>query len=220
MKKPVFSLSAVLLAALLAGGCSSSGESADTLADGLMAHYQLDGNATDASPAKRDGVVHGASGTADRFNRANGAMAFDGANDYITVDQEHYAAANNLSVSLWANTNDFAGTNYFVMCSDFGVFSNEGAIGLAISLPDTNSARGSVVAGGWNHFVGTYDGTTIRAYVNGQLVDARHHPGSISDPNRRLTFGAFGGFWKGSLDEVRIYNRVLTLAEVRVLFQE
>lgn len=217
----VAALFALVLAASAAGGCSSRDVGILSLGDGLLSHYPLNANATDAGPLQRHGVVYGASGTADRFNRANGAMAFDGFDDRIVVDQEHYAADDHLSVSLWVNTNDFAGTNYFVAGSDFSLFSSGGEVGMEIAAPAANNARGPVVAGGWNHFVGTYDGTTIRAYINGQLVDARHHPGDILDRNRLLTLGSSGrDYWKGLLDEVRIFNRVLALTEVRRLFEE
>jgi photosystem II stability/assembly factor-like uncharacterized protein len=67
--------------------------------------------------------------------------------------------------------------------------------------------------------VGTYDGSTIRAYLNGLLVQETSHAGTISDPNRQLTFGFFSGaYWEGSLDEVSIYNRTITGEEVALLF--
>lgn len=220
MKKLGALLMAAVFPILLAGGCNSS-DSTDSLKDGLMVQYPMDGNAIDSGPAHLNGDMHGSAGTTDRHGRANGALAFDGVNDYVGVNQKHFAAANRLSISLWVKTEQFAGTNYFVMCSDFGVFSSEDTVGLAIWLPGTSNASGTVAPATWTHFVGTYDGSSIRAYINGELVDARNHPGTIADPDRFLEFGRSGSsYWAGSLDDVRIYDRVLTQAEVRELFQQ
>jgi hypothetical protein len=149
----------------------------------------------------------------------NMAYYFDGINDVITTSQAYFANNNQLSVSLWVRAPGSVSTHYYIMCSDFGVFQSGAEVGLAISLPSTNNAAGAITFGQWYHLAGTYDGNTIRAYINGSLSEETHWPGNISDPNRVLTFGLFNNqFWQGTLDEVRIYNRVLTAAEIRQLY--
>src|SRR5205823_7816810 len=75
----------------------------------------------------------------------------------------------------------------------------------------------AVVPGTWQHVAGTYDGTTARIYVNGQLAASVPFSGNIGDSSTwrigaygSSVFGAFGG----TLDEVRIYNRALSAGEV------
>jgi len=66
--------------------------------------------------------------------------------------------------------------------------------------------------------VGTYDGTYIRAYIDGVFADEKSWPGTISDPGRVLTFGFFNAeYWEGYLDDVRIYNYTLSLSEIEQL---
>ena len=187
---------------------------------GLVAHYPFNGNADDVSGNGYHGTVSGALPATDRFGNANGAYSFDGVNDIITTNQEKFAVDNKVSVSLWVNSNTI-GLQYFMMCSDFGVSTKTNEVDLAISLPNTNSASGAIVNGEWYHFAGTYDGTYIRAYVNGQFASETYHPGNIYDPHRTLKFGTFGDgvdYWAGMLDDVRIYNRILSDAEVQMLY--
>lgn len=67
--------------------------------------------------------------------------------------------------------------------------------------------------------VGTYDGTNIKMYINGVLKGTTLHAGNIFDENAELTIGKFDTeFWKGSIDEFFIYNKVLTQEEVTQLY--
>jgi hypothetical protein len=188
-----------------------------TLKD-LVAYYPFNGNANDESGNGNHGTVSGATLVDDIFGNANSAYYFDGIDDIITTQQEHFAENNHISVSLLVKVPG-PSTGYFVMCSDFGVAQAFSNCSFAISLPDTNSARGALTYNEWQHFVGTYDGDTIRAYMNGLLVDEISWPGTLSDPGRVLTYGYFNNdYWEGHLDEVRIYNRDLAHSEIIGLY--
>jgi chitodextrinase len=70
----------------------------------------------------------------------------------------------------------------------------------------------------WSHLAGTYDGTTLRLYVNGVQVASRAQTGSIATTTNPLQIGGdsfFGQYFQGTIDEVRIYNRVLTSTEIQ-----
>lgn len=186
---------------------------------GLMAFYPFNGNADDQSGNGYHGTVNGATLTTDRFGIPNSAYYFDGANDTITSAQDDFAENNNLTVSLWVKIPGQVALRYFGMCSDFGIFQEQNNVGLAISLPSTNNAKGQIVYGEWHHFAGTYDGSTIRAYIDGSLAEEKSWPGNISDLNRVLTFGYFNNsYWEGYLDDVRIYNRKLSTTEIEALY--
>jgi len=71
----------------------------------------------------------------------------------------------------------------------------------------------------WHHYAGTWDGTTIRLYVDGTMQDSDSKSGSMSDTGA-LTIGRDDGasrYLDGMLDEVRIYNAKLTDTEVAAL---
>ena len=65
----------------------------------------------------------------------------------------------------------------------------------------------------------TYDGVNIRYYENGVLVATTPATGSITNGNGGLQIGGnsiWGEYFTGRIDEVRVYNRALSAAEVVV----
>jgi hypothetical protein len=69
----------------------------------------------------------------------------------------------------------------------------------------------------WTHLATTYDGARQRLYVNGVLVASRAQTGSIVVANQPLRIGgnnSSGEFFQGMIDEVRVYNRALSVGEI------
>ena len=70
----------------------------------------------------------------------------------------------------------------------------------------------------WSHIATTYDGTTMRFFVNGVQVGATAINTAIAVGNQQLRIGgnnAFAGeFFQGLIDEVRVYNRARTAAQI------
>jgi hypothetical protein len=78
----------------------------------------------------------------------------------------------------------------------------------------------------WTHVAATYNGTTLTVWLNGQRAGSRSITGAHTcNNNRRLAIGAkndpdnavLEAFLDGQLDEVRIYNRVLSATQIRGL---
>ena len=70
----------------------------------------------------------------------------------------------------------------------------------------------------WSHIAATYDGAALRLYLNGTLVSSQARTGAISTSTNPLQIGGdsiYGQFFQGAIDEVRIYNRALTQAEIQ-----
>jgi hypothetical protein len=88
----------------------------------------------------------------------------------------------------------------------------------------TNASRlynwnGSVPDNRWSHLVGTYDGATAKAYVNGVLISSWAQTGTI--PDATYYIGTYGGGvtdgvhnFDGNIETARIYNRALTSQEI------
>jgi len=105
------------------------------------------------------------------------------------------------------------GTSYW-----FGVFYNGfgtlGGLGWELdrrSVPVTNWNQ-------WNHLAATWDGTTLRQYLNGALVDSVPYSGTLAVTTSPLTIGINSEYWTtaftGRLDDIKIYNHALSAAEV------
>ena len=69
----------------------------------------------------------------------------------------------------------------------------------------------------WTHLALTYDGTTLRLYVNGKQASTVAQAGTILASTSPLQIGGdsfFGQFFDGTLDEIRVYNTPLTQAQI------
>ena len=70
----------------------------------------------------------------------------------------------------------------------------------------------------WTHLAVTYDGATMRLFVNGTQVTSRPRPGRSQRPPNPLWIGGnspYGEFFAGRIDDVRIYNRSLSATEIQ-----
>jgi hypothetical protein len=72
--------------------------------------------------------------------------------------------------------------------------------------------------GKWSHLATSYDGATVRLYLNGALIGSKAVTGGIAGGTGPLRIGGngiWGEYFHGSIDEVRVYNRALTVDEIR-----
>jgi hypothetical protein len=79
------------------------------------------------------------------------------------------------------------------------------------------SGTQALQANAWTHLAATYDGAVQRLYVNGVQVSTRNQTGSIAVSTQPLRIGGnavYGEWFTGRIDEVRVYNRALTQAEI------
>ena len=70
----------------------------------------------------------------------------------------------------------------------------------------------------WTHLAATYDGTTLRIFVNGVQVGTRAVSGALLTSTGALRLGGnsiWGEYFQGRLDDIRIYNRALSAAEIQ-----
>jgi hypothetical protein len=105
---------------------------------------------------------------------------------------------------------------YYLMAGSSG---NAPAVGGTFS-PGGNTnlfASGALPVNSWTHLAATFDGATLRLYVNGVQVASQARTGTLTTSNAVLTIGhnIFGERFIGRIDEVRIYNRALTAAEIQ-----
>ncbi len=202
---------------------------ATNLDAGLVGYWQNDEGAgattADASGSGNTGALAG--GMAWTAGRFGDALSFDGASGYVSAGVHNLPAANApQSISWWLNvlaipngvqnvlslTNDGAGSAVQAGFRDgrIGVWKFGGAW-LVSATP--------APAGGWRHYAYTFDGTAHCLYVDG-LLAASATPAPQSAAPTKLEFGRWTGgakYLKGSVDNVRIYNRALTATEVQTL---
>ena len=128
------------------------------------------------------------------------ALQFDGVNDRVTIAEpspSYYAFhAVGMTFEAWIrpdeliSTPDFAGIvfskTHWLGLDNNGGGSDQSVLGMVVSVPSTNNAAsplGTLEPGVWQHVAGTFDGTTIRVYLNGSLVGQKTHPGNANSSN-------------------------------------
>lgn len=198
--------------------------------NGLVAAYSLNaasgGTVPDASGNSWSGTVSGAWATAGRYGSG---LAFDGVNDQVTT---RFAA--NLSrwtVSVWVrsgaapaakrSTGPVHREKNFQINWNHESAAFRGAAALRVNGAWHAASFGSLAANTWYHLTATYDGETLRAYRNGILVSSNYNPSGTPDSeSATMKLGrhatAAQHFW-GTVDEVRVYNRALSLAEIQAV---
>lgn len=221
----------------------SASVSAD-LTDGLVAYYPFNGNADDQSGYENHGYVYGASLTTDRFGNFDAAYAFNGAGDSIDIHDSYSLNPTVQTISVWVNIAMDATTNhmdiiskdgerysrqYLITRSGGGMFRGHKAQGSMFYIMDSGVYPEAET---WYHLVQVFDGTALKFFVNGVL--AREEPlanlpyqyrGADSSPEPlRIGGGAprrSAPLWfKGLIDDVRIYDRALAVEEIGLLLNE
>jgi hypothetical protein len=78
----------------------------------------------------------------------------------------------------------------------------------------------AISTGSWHLVVGTYDGTNARIYVDGALQSTSATSGATNLSGLLYVGDNFGNsnFWKGLIDDVRVYNRVLSASQIAALY--
>lgn len=96
-----------------------------------------------------------------------------------------------------------------------------GGAALRIGRTWHSASFGTLEADTWYHLVATYDGETLHTYKNGVLVGSNEAPsGQPTAETSSLRMGreaSAGNFFLGTIDDVRVYGRALTAAEVAAL---
>lgn len=198
--------------------------------------------AYDRSGARNTGTLTG--GPVGAVGRVGQALSFDGTNDEITtaINQGTASTLKTLTLSVWFKTSSASGKNLIGMedaqtgtgstaydrklwiGSDgkirFGMYTTTSYI--ATSLTALND-------GLWHHAVGisTGDNGTVSLYIDGTLQESSSISGTIYTYSgtsywRIGSYRSSGtwtngsdGYYTGQLDEIRIYNRALTVAEIK-----
>jgi hypothetical protein len=111
-----------------------------------------------------------------------------------------------------------AGTfEYFIMANNNTFSFNVGKNGTG-----DISVSSAFALGQWYHIVGVYDGTNVTLYINGIKIGSSAYTfGALSSSGGAVTIGGAGGtntVFNGTIDDVRVYNRVLSIQEVQELY--
>jgi len=180
--------------------------------------------------------IHGASLSTDRFGNSNQAYYFDGTDDYLVstsnlgisgstprtlvywqkADQTVYGATNDGIYAHIINWGSFTNLN------GFGTYASDSANQMMGYGHGADVDSGEPLTNHWESWAVSYDNSTMKIYKNGSLKAQEEF--SLNTTDSKLWIGSVmnntGHFFQGSIDDVRIYNRALTVQEIVDLASE
>ena len=209
--------------------------------NGLIGYWPFNSNANDESTFQNNGIVNGAVLTTDRFGNSNKAYLFDGISNYVEcLPLNNFAQ---LTLSTWVlspvnfggqivvqnNKSNCTGVNFE---QNFGN-STSNLITNSHNSTNCNSAGTNLntVAGVinsnyhdvWHNLISTIDANgSSKLFIDGVLFASNNNNvGFFNCPTANSSL-RFGGLWwnndafcfKGKIDDIAIWNRVLTQQEI------
>ena len=201
------------------------------LSDGLVVKYLFSGNAVDESGTGNDGTVYNAVSIPDRYGNAVSAYEF-GTDKYIlALSDSTLNITSQLTMAAWVYLHNGASTWQSIFCKG-ETSSMDSPYALLIRnykitfLPNREHYYGSidVPTEEWVHIVVTWDGNTIKYYINGvkdNREDSYSNTLNIVDNDLVIGKDAPGvtEWFNGNLDDLYLYNRALSESEVQELYQ-
>ena len=236
-----------LLPSLLTAGLSlglstfipyAHAEYADSLTNGLLMQYKFNGTGSvviDTGSQDNDGTLTNASYDVLDIPYAQQSNAssvdFNGSQHRVVSNADidtSVQGANDKSICGWIKSRTSNVANAQVMFA-FGGDSLAAAFGFYTSSTDeiqfwgagnvNDLGTGINISAQWQHLCATYDGTTLQTYVDG--VARTNAPKSLNTPAGPLSVGKSPGnnfSFNGNVDDVRVYDRVLSPSEVQLIF--
>ena len=200
-------------------------------ASGLVAAFSFDEGSgdttTDVSGKMNSGTVSNATWTT--AGKYGGALTFNGTDALVVVNSSASLNVTNAmtqeawvyptaSKSSWSTVMHRQTDAYYLhaSCPDGAMRPAGGAI-----FNGTESyvaSAGAIPLNTWTHLAATYDGTTLKIYINGTLSSSKTATGDVQSNANPLRIGGnypYGQFFEGKIDEVRVYNRALSQSEIQ-----
>lgn len=212
----------------------------NTLAKGLMAHWKFDGDLTDSTSYKNDGKAIGKITYADGvFGKA---ASFDGKSYIEVADSQSLDITDSFTISFWAfkednRVKDSNGVAYLTKLPNDPAYEynayacweywyNTSYMELGNNSSDIESFSGGITDfQKWTLITYTFDGGEVKIYNNDDLVTTTQYNDVVKATNGKLKIGTgyfslIHHFYKGLMDDLKIYNYAFEYPEVEDLYKE
>lgn len=185
----------------------------------------------DMSGNNRHGAISGTPAWTQNTPSGKGtALSFNGSNNYVLFPKIDADVTNAVTISAWIYPTNASSAVYQGLV---GTITNGGFMTflrvnqLFFDIVNQSAVRvfqgkGTIVDNKWQHILLSYDGTTMRWYIDGKLVGTAAQTGLITQQNAaRIGYSGSGSeYFPGLIDDVRIYSSYLVQSEVERLYAE
>jgi concanavalin A-like lectin/glucanase superfamily protein len=197
-------------------------------AGGLVAAYGFnEGSGTLTNDVTGNGHTGTLSGATWALGRFEGALSFDGVDDWVTVtDAATLDLTTGMTLEAWLHPTALSGWRSAIMKETttglaYALYASDGAVptgSMSRAGVDYHAQGTAALAlNTWTHVAVTYDGATLRLFVNAVERGTLAVSGSLAGSTGPLRIGGnavWDEHFSGRIDEVRIYNRPLTATEI------
>jgi hypothetical protein len=203
---------------------------------GLVGYWNLDeGTGTTAYDTSGSGNTGIWSGTTPYYASGKvgpSAGSFDGTDDYVNISSiDSSLSGSQGAIALWAYPMSTATSTTGYIFSSWGPSSNRfyisyypppsNTVSVTRSNPSVSIGLGTIPLNSWYHITLTWNSSMMYGYLNGNLIASSSYTNSSSQGGNS-TIGAYqdapAQLFPGKIDDVRIYNRALSAAEVQGLY--
>ena len=198
------------------------------LTDNPIAYWRLgetSGPASDTSGNSRHGAyLNGTTlGVVGALaGDSNTSARFDGVNDSVQVPDDSALRLNgSWSIEFWAKQNAFAHTQPGILSkgdattkNGYAVWANSGGELFFEQHNKENGSGSGALTSTFRHFVATYDGTSVRWYINGALSTTKKRKDPENKGLASLQLGRGADYGNNDLDEVAMYATALSAARI------
>ena len=184
------------------------------------------------------GDIEGATRTTSSF-WGNNALDFDGSNDYVEVDHDSVYNVSEVSISAWINLDDNDTDTRSIFSNYQQTGSEKNGYDILITNESKFTFRFGYESGSgycesdagiseniWTLVTATYDGSSIKIYINDQLEKTCTYNQDISDSDGKQIFGAsdlnsngiYDDFFDGTIDELVLWDKAISSTDVENIF--
>ncbi len=198
---------------------------------GLVAAYGFDaGSGTtvaDQSGNGNNGTITNAGWAGAAAGRFGNALSFNGTNAFVSVpNSSSLQPSTGITFEAWVRPTSVGGWRTVLMKErpgyyDWALYSdtdfNRPAAYVFTSADREVRGTAQVAASTWTHLAAAYNGSVLALYVNGAQAATFLTSGPITTNTGALKIGGnavWGEWFSGLIDEIRVYNRALSAAEI------
>lgn len=197
-----------------------------------VSRYNFNDNLTDSWSSNNG--THNGTQTGYTTGVYGQAKNFNGTDEYISIENNINSTKEDKSVSSWIKVTDLSTIRQIIGSRDSNGYEFNFYIdpdgGVEFNTYDGSTLHGitsghSISAGKWYHLTGVYkESEGYKLYVNGRLTDTNSDTTFQTD-NLNEYIGArnqssITRYFKGTIDDLRIYNKALTPVEVEKLYNK
>jgi RHS repeat-associated protein len=216
-------------------GTTTIGPVNATLLSNIVSYWKFDESSGNASDATGTNALTNQGSATFGTGKINNAAQLNGTSQYFSVTDNSTLHPAQFTIAAWFKSSSFAAGQPIIEKDYNGTWSqpylsfmiridsaSSIEYGLSNGTTYTNSsyAGATLSTGTWYHVAETYDGATVRLYLNGSQVDSFAYSSAVgySTGNFNVGHNAGGQFFNGSIDEAGLWSRALSAGEITELY--